>query len=133
MNIFLDSNICIYYLTGRYPQVTENIKNTDPVNIKIPSLVKAELIVGALKSEKESENLKVINSFLSYFEIIPFGDTESEIYAEIRASLEKKGKIIGPNDLIIASTVIANNGILITNNEKEFTRVENLRVQNWIN
>jgi tRNA(fMet)-specific endonuclease VapC len=132
VNLFLDSNICIYYLTGKYTVITDNIKNTDPIHIKIPSMVKAELIVGALKSNKRAENLRFINTFLSYFEIVPFGDNESEIYAEIRANLEKEGKIIGPNDLIIASTVMANNGILITNNEKEFKRVKNLRVENWI-
>ena len=133
MNIYLDSNICIYYLTGKYPVITENIKKTDPVHIKIPSLVKAELITGALKSKKQTENLQIINTFLAYFEVIPFGDNESEVYAEIRASLEPEGRIIGPNDLIIASTVMANNGTLITNNEKEFRRVNHLRVHNWIN
>ncbi|MES0489038.1 MAG: type II toxin-antitoxin system VapC family toxin [Leptospirales bacterium] len=132
MNIFLDSNICIYYLTGKYPVITENIKNNDPIRVKIPSLVKAELTVGALKSKRQTENLHIINTFLSYFEIIPFGNMESEIYAEVRASLETSGKIIGPNDLIIAATVMANNGILITNNEKEFKRVKNLRIENWV-
>ena len=132
MNIFLDTNICIYYLTGKYSVITGNIKNTDPIHIKIPSIVKAELIVGALKSKKRNENLRFINTFLSYFEIVPFGDNESEIYAEVRTNLEKAGKIIGPNDLIIASTVMANNGVLITNNDKEFKRVKNLRIENWI-
>jgi len=131
VNFFLDSNICIYYLTGKYTTITEKIKNTDPIHIKIPSLVKAELIVGAIKSKKKKENLKIINKFLSYFEIIPFGNIESEIYAEIRAILEIKGNIIGPNDLIIASTVMANNGILITNNTNEFKRIKNLRIENW--
>ncbi len=132
MNYFLDSNICICYLTGRSPKITECIRNTDPIHIKIPSLVKAELLVGALKNKKHEENLKVINNFLSYFEIIPFGDIEADIYAEIRSILEKKGKIIGPNDLIISATVMANNGILITNNEKEFKRIDNLRITNWL-
>lgn len=132
MNYFLDSNICIYYLTGQYPSITEGIKTKDPIHIKIPSIVKAELLLGALKSKRRSENLKVLNTFLSYFEIIPFGDIESEIYAEIRAKLEKSGNIVGPNDLVIAATTMANSGILVTNNEKEFKRVSNLRIENWI-
>lgn len=132
MNYFLDSNICIYYLTGQYPSITEVIKTKDPIHIKIPSIVKAELLVGALKSKRRSENLKVLNTFLSYFEIIPFGDIESEIYAEIRAKLEKSGNIVGPNDLVIAATTMANSGILVTNNQKEFKRVSNLRIENWI-
>ena len=132
MNIFLDSNICIYYLTGKYAAITEKIQIIDPIRIKIPSMVKGELLLGALKSNRRTENLKVLNAFLSYFEIIPFGDIESEIYSEIRAKLEKQGKVIGPNDLTIASIVIANNGILVTNNEKEFKRIDELRSENWI-
>lgn len=132
MNIFLDTNICVYYLTGKYPVITEKIRDSDPIHIKIPSIVKAELYVGALKSKQRNNNLLQINKFLSYFEIVPFGDIESEIYAEVRTQLEKEGKIIGPNDLLIASTVLANNGILVTNNEKEFNRVINLRIENWI-
>jgi len=132
LNIFLDSNICIYYLTGKYAAITEKIQIIDPIRIKIPSMVKGELLLGALKSNRRTENLKVLNAFLSYFEIIPFGDIESEIYSEIRAKLEKQGKVIGPNDLTIASIVIANNGILVTNNEKEFKRIDELRSENWI-
>lgn len=132
MNIFLDTNICVYYLTGKYDIITENIKKSDPIHVKIPSIVKAELYLGAFKSKKKNDNLLQINKFLSYFEIVPFGEIESEIYAEIRAQLEKEGNIIGPNDLIIASVVMANNGILITNNEKEFKRVKNLRIENWL-
>ncbi len=69
--------------------------------------------------------------FLEPFEIIPFGDTEAEIYSEIRSELEKKGKPIGPNDLLIAASVISGNGTLITNNVNEFKRIPSLKVENW--
>ena len=109
----------------------KNIQKYHPSNIKIASIVKAELLLGAKKSKQKNKNLENIAFFLFPLELVPFDDTATEIYAEIRATLEKTGKIIGPNDLIIAATVPANNGILITNNEKEFCRVPKLKIQNW--
>lgn len=132
MNYFLDSNICIYSLKGISEKLFKKILSIEPNNIKIPSIVKAELLLGAEKSLKRKENLKIINEFLTPFEIVSFDSKAAEKYSIIRADLEKKGKIIGPNDLIIAATVSANSGILITNNTKEFKRVKNLLIENWI-
>lgn len=132
MNYFLDTNICVYFLKGQYPSVLENIKNTNPNNIKIPSIVKAELLYGAEKSQHKTKNMTSINRFLEPFEIISFDDGCSNIYSKIRATLESKGTVIGPNDYIIAATTLANNGILVTNNTKEFERIKNLKIENWI-
>jgi tRNA(fMet)-specific endonuclease VapC len=66
------------------------------------------------------------------FEILPFEDQITYVYARIRSDLENSGKIIGPNDMIIASIVKFHEGIIITNNEKEFENVEGLKVENWI-
>ncbi|EMY12057.1 toxin-antitoxin system, toxin component, PIN family [Leptospira weilii str. Ecochallenge] len=66
------------------------------------------------------------------FEIIGFNDIESEIYAEVRSDLETQGIPIGPNDLLIASIVLSSNGILVTNNEKEFKRIPNLKIESWL-
>jgi len=131
MNYFLDTNICVYFLKGLYPPVLENIQNSNPNNIKIPSIVKAELLYGAEKSQHKTKNLTNINRFLEPFEIIPFDDDCSIIYSKIRATLELKGTGIGPNDYIIASTTLAKNGILVTNNNKEFERINNLKIENW--
>ena len=132
MNYFLDTNICVYFLKGLYPSVLENIQNTNPTNIKIPSIVKAELLYGAEKSQHKAKNLTNINRFLEPFEIIPFDDDCSIIYSKIRAALEFKGTGIGPNDYIIAAIALAKNGILVTNNTKEFQRIKNLKIDNWI-
>jgi tRNA(fMet)-specific endonuclease VapC len=132
MNYFLDTNICVYFLKGLYPSVLENIQNTNPNNIKIPSIVKAELLYGAEKSQHKAKNLTNINRFLEPFEIISFDDDCSIIYSKIRATLELKGTVIGPNDYIIAATTLAKNGILVTNNTKEFDRIKNLKLENWI-
>ena len=72
-----------------------------------------------------------INKFLEPYEIINFDDECAVVYSKIRASLELKGNIIGPNDYIIAATVLAKNGILVTNNVKEFKRVKNIKIENW--
>jgi len=131
MNYFLDTNICVYFLKGLYPSVLENIQNTNPNNIKIPSIVKAELLYGAEKSQNKTKNLTNINRFLEPFEIISFDDDCSIIYSKIRSTLELKGTVIGPNDYIIAATTVAKNGILVTNNTKEFQRIKNLKIKNW--
>ncbi|WP_017851783.1 type II toxin-antitoxin system tRNA(fMet)-specific endonuclease VapC [Leptospira interrogans] len=132
MNYFLDTNICIYFLKGKSENIEKNIRKLNPNRIKIPSVVKAELLLGAFKSNDKKKNREVVLSFLDPFEIIGFNDLESEIYAEVRSDLEIQGIPIGPNDLLIASVVLSSNGILVTNNEKEFKRIPNLKVENWI-
>lgn len=131
MNYYLDTNICIYFLKGEYPGILKKISSTNPNDIKIPVIVKAELLYGALKSKKSKQNLVSIESFLEPFELIVFDNQAATIYGELRYGLDKKGTPIGPNDLLIASIVIANNGILVTNNISEFSRIKGLKFENW--
>jgi len=131
MSYFIDTNICIYFLKGLYPRILKEFRSIDPNQIKIPAIVKAELLYGAEKSKNRNENVSKVNNFLEPFEIVSFDDDASIVYANIRSSLEIKGKNIGPNDLIIASTVISNRGTLVTNNEKEFGNVKGLKIENW--
>lgn len=128
----LDTNTCIYFLKGQSDKIRKNLLKLHPAEIKIPSIVKGELLLGAYKSNHKKKNKEAVLLFLNPFEILGFGNTEAEIYAELRGDLEAKGKSIGPNDLLIASIALAYNGILVTNNEKEFKRVGNLRVENWL-
>lgn len=132
MNYFLDTNICIYFLKGKSENIERNIRKLNPNRIKIPSLVKAELLLGVFKSNDKKKNREIVLSFLDPFEIIGFNDIESEIYAEVRSVLETQGIPIGPNDLLIASIVLSSNGILVTNNEKEFKRIPNLKIESWL-
>ena len=131
MNYYLDSNICIYFLKGIYPSIKEKIVSTNPSTIKIPSIVKAELLYGAEKSQQKAKNLSTIKLFLEPFEIVPFDEECSIVYSKIRSAMELKGMIMGPNDSIIAATVLAKNGVLVTNNTKEFEKVKNLKLENW--
>lgn len=132
MNYFLDTNICIYFLKGVYSNIRKKIEETPPHNIKIASIVKAELLFGVQNSSRKKKNLELVNRFLLPFEIVPFDDLVTDTYSKIRFDLNNKGKIIGPNDLILASTVLANDGILVSNNLNEFSRVKNLKLENWV-
>ena len=128
---YLDTNTCIYFLNGKYDKVRENILATKPSDIRIPSIVKAELLYGAYKSTNKERNLEKIKSFLSVFQIEDFSGEMAEKYGMIRTNLELSGQIIGPNDLLIAATVLNKKGILVTNNIKEFSRVETLDIIDW--
>jgi tRNA(fMet)-specific endonuclease VapC len=128
---FLDTNICIYYLKGKFPKLKGKLLSYNPEMIAIPAVVKAELFYGAEKSKKREGNLEKLKEFLLPFQIHGFSDSETKIYASVRSNLEKRGKLIGPNDLFIASIVLSHEGVLITNNIKEFRRVEGLLVEDW--
>ena len=131
MSYALDTNICIYSLKDTFPKLKKVILGKQPSLIKIPSIVRAELLLGAQKSEFPKKNHDIVEQFLYPFEIIDFNKNAANFYAQIRAELEKKGTIIGPNDLIVAATCLAFNVTLITNNMGEFKRVRGLKIENW--
>ncbi|MBF0478771.1 MAG: type II toxin-antitoxin system VapC family toxin [Candidatus Omnitrophica bacterium] len=128
MIFFLDTNICIDFLKGHKDVIEHLIKYYHPSQIKISTIVRAELIHGAFKSQNSHKNLEKVNSFLEPFEVVSFDIKASNIYGQIRAELEKRGEIIGPMDLLIAATVISHEGVLITENKKEFLRIEQLKI-----
>ncbi|MCL1796739.1 MAG: type II toxin-antitoxin system VapC family toxin [Eggerthellaceae bacterium] len=131
MSWFLDSNVCIDCLRGRSPYIKQMLQSLMPAHIKIPSMVKAELIHGAQKSAHPKRNQELVELFLAPFEIVAFDDVSANMYGQIRCSLEKKGQIIGFNDLIIAATVMAHEGTLVTANTKEFSRIKSLKLEDW--
>ena len=129
---FLDTNTCIYFLNGRYPALQQRLLSHRPAEICIPALVKAELIYGAWKSVRVEQNTSVVLQFLQPFSVAGFDDATVEHYARLRDSLERSGTPIGPNDMIIASVVLANRGVLVTHNVGEFSRVAGLVVEDWV-
>ena len=132
MNLFLDTDICVFAIRGKYPEIRERITASPPERIKIPSIVKAELLTGASRSHQPTKAHSVVEYFLSPFEIVPFDDASSVIYSQIRHDLEKKGHPIGPNDLLVAATTLAHRGTLVTHNTKEFSRIPDLKLLDWI-
>lgn len=129
---YIDTNICIYFLKNEYEGVSKKWLSLSPVDIKIPSIVKAELLLAVYKSGRSKKSLSKMESFLEPYEIVPFSDEASYEYAEIRADLEKRQKLIGSNDLMIAAIAKADNAILVTNNVQEFGRVKGLKIENWV-
>ena len=129
MNYLLDTNICIYFLKGRYGLV-EKIDKIGFENLFISEITIAELKFGAEKSKYPEKNKPVINNLIDKFKQLPiYGGLD--IYAKEKARLTKEGNIIDDFDLLIGSTAIVNDMILVTNNEKHFERLNNIKVENW--
>lgn len=128
---YIDSNTYIYFDKNESQALTSKFLSIDSTSIKIPSMVVAELRYGVEKSAKRDFNSERLERFISRYEIVPFDDNATKCYAEIRTILEKRGEIIGANDLVIAATVLSNGGTLITRNVKEFSRVKDLKTESW--
>ena len=126
----LDTNTLIYFFKG-LGNVSHKLLRTSPKEIAIPSVVLFELEYGIAKSNSPMKRRAQLKEICSLVEILPFGTQEAHFSALIRAQLEKKGRPIGPFDLLIAGTTLAYQGTLVTNNTKEFTRVSELKLENW--
>ena len=127
----LDSDVCIELMRGNMPAVREVLEHTSPRLIKIPAVVRYELVCGALKSAHPEKNLLITETFLAPFETLPFDARCAVAAAHIRADLESKGQKIGPTDLLIAGTAQAHGGVLVTRNTREFAKVGNLALETW--
>jgi tRNA(fMet)-specific endonuclease VapC len=128
---YIDSNTYIYFDKNVSQSLTAKILSLNPANIKIPSMVAAELWLGVEKSARREYNAERLERFLSLYEIVPFNDESAKCYAKIRAALERNGQVIGANDMVIAATVLSKGGTLITRNTDEFSRVTDLNIENW--
>lgn len=132
MKYLLDTNICIYLIKGNDEKLIKKFIKRSPIDFAISSITLSELWYGVYKSKKQKENKAALTSFLQPFEVIYFDDKAAEIYGLIRSKLESDGNLIGSMDLLIAAIALANNLILLTNNEREFKRVPKLKVENWV-
>ena len=133
MLYYLDTNICITCI--RKSIKTENIVRRfieyGYFNIKLSTIVIAELMHGAYKSKRTEETLSDTEEFIAGFEIIPFDYDAAVAYGKIKASLERKGQVIGPNDMLIAAVALSRNAVLVTNNTREFSRIDGLKLDDW--
>lgn len=127
----LDSCVCIDFLRGNLKKGYDLMCKSDPRLFKIPSVVQAELLLGAAKSNNPDTNRFFVEQFLLPFDILPFDSRCAREYASIRSYLEKEGKKIGPNDLMIASIARVHNAVLITHNMREFKRVPGIELEDW--
>ena len=127
----LDTNVCIHLLNERHSGIEEQFRAHSPNEIALCSVVKAELLFGARRSQRVESNLQRLKRFFHPFVSLAFDDCSAEEYGLIRADLAAQGKLIGPNDLMIAAIARAHDAVLVTHNTGEFGRITGLRIEDW--
>lgn len=132
MTYMLDTNICIYAMKNKPEKVVKRFREELNNGICISSITLAELEFGMKNSSDPAKNEQALLRFLVPISILPFGASAATEYGEIRAYLQSQGTPIGPLDMLIAAHARAEGYILVTNNEREFRRVPNLIVENWV-
>ena len=132
MKFLLDTNICIYIIKKKPPQVLKRFKAFKINDLGISSITLAELEFGVHFSTYPEKNQEALNEFLSPLEILPFDDRAAISYGEIRAYLQRKGLNIGAMDMLIAAQAKSLSIPLVTNNLKEFKRISGLIAENWV-
>ena len=130
MNYYLDTNICVYFMKGRFSLIHDRISGLAPHSVKIPAMVFSELHFGALKSQQIERNLIRLEAFLAPYEVIPFDQDAARHHAQIRLECQKH--LPGPSDLMIGAIVRSRGGILVTHNLREFQRIPQLRCESWV-
>ncbi len=132
MRFLLDTNICIYIIKRQPPQVLDKFRTLDLSDVGISSITVAELEYGAYKSQQTDRNRVAFNQFLMPLEIVPFDERATQNYGQLRSQLERQGIVIGSMDMLIASQALSLGLILVTNNVREFSRIPDLVIENWI-
>jgi len=130
LRYMLDTNICIQVIKDRPERLRQRF-NRFAEQMCISSITLAELFYGAEKSKRQTANFAAIEQIRGQLTVLPFADRPAHQFAMIKCELERKGKPIGPYDLLIAGHARSEGLTLVTNNEREFRRVEGLRIENW--
>lgn len=128
----LDTNICIYIAKHNPPQVRARFEALDADMLAMSVITLGELRHGAEKSQMKAKSMATLGQLETMIQVAPITDTTAHHYGQIRSQLERRGLTIGNNDLWIAAHARANAWTLVTNNEREFVRVEGLSVENWV-
>lgn len=126
----LDTNICIYFLKGLY-NLDQKIEKAETENCFVSEITIAELKFGVENSDNKEKNQKTVDDFVSKFTVIPIFNSLN-IYAREKARLRKKGTPLDDFDLLIGSTAISNNLILVTRNVSDFERLDGIEIENWV-
>ena len=128
----LDTNICIYITKRSPPEVRARFDLHHKIQLAMSVVTFGELRFGAEKSHTRERAFSALQSLSERIAIVELPESAGEYYGRIRADLQKRGQVIGTNDLWIAAHAMAEDWILVTNNAREFERVEGLRIENWV-
>ncbi len=131
LGYLLDTNICIYIARHHPSEVLERFRKLKPGDVGMSSVTYGELCYGACKSRYRNEARSILQELAKVIPVLALGSEAGERYGEIRAELERRGCVIGNNDLWIAAHALSLGLVLVTNNEREFIRVPGLKLQNW--
>lgn len=131
MKFMLDTNICIFLIKKKSPDILRHIKKYSAGDIGISSITLAELEYGVEKSKHVERNRPALNEFILPLEIAPFDEKAAETYGYIRAMLEKKRVPIGSMDMLIGAHALSLGVTLVTNNVKELNRIKGLKIVDW--
>ena len=127
----LDTNICIYIRQKKPQQVLRRFQDLRVGEAAISVITYGELVFGANRSRQRVNALERLNELLNLLPALPLPEAAGQSYGAIRAELASRGEMIGNNDLWIAAHAVSAGLILVTNNEKEFRRIDGLKLQNW--
>lgn len=127
----LDTNICVYIRQQKPPEVLARFRTVGSGDLGMSVITHGELAYGAERSERRETSLRGLAELCSFIPILGLPDEASKEYGRMRGELEKRGAMIGGNDLWIAAHAKAAGLVLVTNNEKEFRRISSLRIENW--
>jgi len=131
LRYMLDTNICIYVIKNRPEGLRERFNRLSD-QLCISAVTLAEIIYGAEKSARPIENLAVVDQFAARLDVLPFGERAATHYGQIRADLERAGHPVGLHDMMIGGHARSEGLILVSNDLREFQRIEGLRVDNWV-
>ena len=129
----LDTNMCIYLIKARPERVLSRLRALDVAVVAVSSITVAELQYGVAKSARPEQNALALAGFLAPLTVRAFDDAAAATYGTVRANLERVGKPIGSMDMLIAAHALALKSTLVTNNAREFIRVDGLKLENWAN
>lgn len=132
MTYMLDTNICIYAIKNKPERVFQKVREHLQSGLCISAITLAELEHGISKSSYPEKNRTSLAKFLAVMDILAFDQAAAVEYGKICAYLQRKGMPIGTMDMLIAGHAKARNCILVTNNVREFERVEGLVIENWV-
>lgn len=130
MKYLLDTNICIHFFRGKF-NLLKKFQDVKLENCVISEITLAELVFGAENSSNPKKNYKLIDDFSEQITILPIFNS-IPVYAKEKVKLRKSGSMISDFDLLIGSTAIANDLIMVTENLKEFERISDIKLENWI-